>query len=125
MEIDNSVKITLIHVVAAVITGCITALISLGKILGTSNAFSSTIANSSVVPTMAEKITAIASMPESNALIGGFIGIVILYAMGKLCDKLFGKQEGFSKWLWDGIVPFAFAWFVVWTLLLNYGPVIF
>ena len=90
---DHTVKITSIHIIAAIITGVITAAISLGLISG---------------------------IPK-NDLLGGFIGIVILYAMGKLCDKLYGKQEGFSKWLWDGIVPFAFAWFVVWTILLNYG----
>lgn len=97
MEINNSVKITSIHIVAAIITGFITTLISLG-----------------MVPVIG-----------NNDILAGFIGIVILYGIGLLCDKLFGKQEGFTKWLWDGIVPFAFAWFVVWTLLLNYAPVIF
>ena len=97
MEIDDTVKITSIHLVAAIFTGVLTAFISLGMIPGIPN----------------------------NDFLGGFIGIVILYGIGNLCDKLFGKQEGFTKWLWDGIVPFAFAWFVVWTILLNYGPVIF
>ena len=97
MEIDNGVKITSIHVIAAIITGYVTSLISLGMIPGIG----------------------------ANDLIAGVIGIIILYAIGQLCDKLFGKQEGFTKWLWDGIVPFAFAWFVVWTLLVNYAPVIY
>ncbi len=97
MEIDNSVKITSIHIVAAIITGIITAFITLGMIPGIGK----------------------------NQFLAAVIGIAILYAMGLLCDRLFGKQEGFTKWLWDGIVPFAFAWFVVWTLLLNYAPVIF
>ena len=97
MEIDKTVKITSIHIVAAIITGIITAFISLGMI--------------PVIP--------------KNDLSGGVVGILILYIIGKLCDKLYGKQEGFSKWLWDGIVPFGFAWFVVWTILLNYGPIIF
>jgi len=97
MEIDNVVKITSIHIVVAIITGILTGFISLGMIPGIGE----------------------------NDLLAGFIGIVILYATGLLCDKLFGKQEGFTKWLWDGIVPFAFAWFLVWTILLNYGPVWF
>ncbi|RBQ23582.1 hypothetical protein ALNOE001_08660 [Candidatus Methanobinarius endosymbioticus] len=97
MEMDNGVKITSIHIVAAIFTGLLTTFISLG-----------------MVPVIGK-----------NDLIAGFIGVVILYAMGRLCDRLFGKQNGFKKWLWDGIIPFAFAWFVVWTLLLNYAPVIF
>ena len=97
MEIDTGVKITSIHIVAALIAGYITSLITLGMIPGFGE----------------------------NQLLAGLVGIVILYAMGRLCDTIFGKQEGFTKWLWDGIVPFAFAWFVVWTLLTNYAPVIF
>lgn len=97
MEIDNSVKITSIHVVAAIITGYITSLVTLGMIPGLGK----------------------------NEILAALIGIVILYAMGLLCDRLFGKQEGFTKWLWDGIVPFAFAWFLVWTLLINYASVIY
>ena len=27
---------------------------------------------------------------------------------------------GFSAWLWDGILPFAFCWFILWTILFNY-----
>jgi hypothetical protein len=97
MEIDNGVKITSIHVVAAVITGFITSLITLGMIPGFGE----------------------------NQILATLVGIIILYAMGRLCDELFGKQEGFTKWLWDGIVPFAFAWFLVWTLITNYASVIF
>jgi len=97
MEIDNSVKITSIHVVAAIVAGYITSLVSLG-----------------MIPGLGE-----------NEILATLIGLVILYAMGQLCDRLFGKQEGFKKWLWDGIVPFAFAWFVVWTILLNYGSVLY
>jgi len=97
MEIDNSVKITSIHIVAAIITGYITSLISLGMIPGIGK----------------------------NELLAAVMGIIILYAMGRLCDKLFGKQEGFTKWLWDGIIPFSFAWFVIWTLLINYAPVMY
>ena len=97
MEIDTGVKITSIHIVAALIAGYITSLITLGMIPGFGE----------------------------NQLLAGLVGIVILYAMGRLCDTIFGKQEGFTKWLWDGIVPFAFAWFLVWTILLNYGPVWF
>ena len=97
MEIDTGVKITSIHIVAAIITGLITYFISL-----------------LILPGIVQ-----------NVLIEGVFGIIVLYAMGQLFDRLFGKQEGFTKWLWDGIVPFAFAWFVVWTLIINYAPVIF
>ncbi|WP_224426189.1 DUF5379 domain-containing protein [Methanobrevibacter sp. TMH8] len=97
MEIDNSVKITSVHIVAAIITGYITSLMSLGMLPGIGN----------------------------NELLAGVFGVIILYAIGRLCDSLFGKQEGFTKWLWDGILPFIFAWFVVWTLLINYAPVMY
>ena len=94
MEIDNTVKIASVHIVIAMITGFITALISLGKISGIGE----------------------------NEILAAMMGIVILYATGLICDRLFGKQEGFTKWLWDGIVPFGFTWFLVWTLLINYLP---
>jgi xanthosine utilization system XapX-like protein len=58
-------------------------------------------------------------------LLAGLLGIVILYAIGQICDRLVGKQEKFSRWLWDGIVPFIFTWFVVWIILINYASVIY
>ncbi|KZX17793.1 hypothetical protein MBCUT_00880 [Methanobrevibacter cuticularis] len=94
---EASVKITSVHLVVAIFTGYICSLISLQMIPGIGN----------------------------NEILAGVLGIVILYLIGKLCDKLFGKQEGFSKWLWDGILPFAFVWFVVWTILVNYAPLIY
>ncbi len=56
-----------------------------------------------------------------NDVFAFVIGIVILYFVRKLCQNVIeGEIEGFSAWLWDGILPFGFAWFIVWTILINY-----
>ena len=51
----------------------------------------------------------------------GFTNLVILYFIGQFCEKMFGEEvKGFSTWLWDGILPFGFCWFILWTILTNY-----
>ncbi|WP_297982615.1 hypothetical protein [uncultured Methanobrevibacter sp.] len=56
-----------------------------------------------------------------NDVLAFAIGIVILYAIGQLCQKYFGEEiKGFSAWLWDGILPFGFCWFIAWTILTSY-----
>ena len=97
MDIDNSVKISSIYIIAAIITSYTTALISLGMFPGIGR----------------------------DDIIAGLIGIFILYTIGKLCEKLFGKQNGFKKLLNDGILPFIFVWFVTWTIIVNYAPILF
>lgn len=94
---ENSVKITIIHLVAAIITGFICSFFSLGMIPGIGK----------------------------NEIFAGILGIIILYLMGRLSDKLFGKQKGFTAWLWDGIVPFIFIWYVTWAILINYASIIY
>jgi len=94
---DNTVKITSVHVVAALIAGYLSSLFTLGQIPGLG----------------------------ANDVLAAAIGLGILYLVGQLCDNLFGKQEGFSKWLMSGVVPFAFIWFVFWTILINYSGILY
>jgi len=90
---DTTVKITSIHIVTALIAGYLSSLFTLGQISGIG----------------------------ANDVLAAVVGLVLLYITGQLCEKLFGKQEGFSKWLWNGILPFVFIWFVFWTLIINYS----
>ncbi|MDP2837279.1 MAG: hypothetical protein Q8N97_09915 [Methanobacteriaceae archaeon] len=87
------VKIASIHTVAAVVAAYISFIVSNGSIVALGN----------------------------NQTLGALFGLVILIIVGKLCEKLLGKEEvgGFKGWLWSGIVPFIFIWFVVWTMLIN------
>jgi hypothetical protein len=56
-----------------------------------------------------------------NEAIAVIVALIILYIMGQLSEKLFGKEEvnGFSGWLWSGIVPFFFIWIMVWVIFAN------
>jgi len=94
---DNTVKITSIHIIAALIAGYFSSLFTLGQIPGLG----------------------------SNDLLAAGVGLAILYLTGQLSENLFGKQEGFSKWLMSGVVPFAFIWFVFWTILINYSGILY
>ncbi|MCL2116314.1 MAG: DUF5379 domain-containing protein [Methanobrevibacter sp.] len=94
---DDTVKITSIHIVTALMAGYLSSLFTLGQIPGLG----------------------------VNDVLAGVLGLIVLYITGQICDKLFGKQEGFSKWLWNGIVPFAFIWFVFWTIIINYSGTIY
>ena len=60
-----------------------------------------------------------------NHVFAFIVGLVILYFIGQFCEKMFGEEvKGFSTWLWDwlwdGILPFGFCWFILWTILTNY-----
>ncbi len=57
----------------------------------------------------------------NNPALGTFAGLIILIIVGNLTERLLGKEEvgGFKGWLWSGIVPFVFVWFVVWTMFIN------
>ncbi|SFL63053.1 hypothetical protein SAMN02910297_01378 [Methanobrevibacter olleyae] len=88
---DVTVKIVSIHLVAAVAAALIATAFTIG-ILG-----------------------------FTNHVFAFVIGVVILYFVGQLCQKLYGEDaKGFSTWLWDGILPFGFFWFILWTILTNY-----
>lgn len=88
---DTTVKVVSIHLVAAVVAAVISASFSLGW-LGLKN--------------------------EAIAFVAG---LIILYIIGQFCQKLFGEEiKGFSAWLWDGILPYGFFWFILWTILVNY-----
>lgn len=57
----------------------------------------------------------------NNQALGTFAGLIILIIVGNLTERWLGKEEvgGFKGWLWSGIVPFVFIWFVVWAMLIN------
>jgi hypothetical protein len=90
---DVDVKLVSIHTVAAVIAAYISFIVSNGSIAVLGN----------------------------NPTLGAFAGIVILIIVGQLSERLLGKEEvgGFKGWLWSGVVPFIFIWFVAWTMLIN------
>jgi hypothetical protein len=90
---DVDVKLASIHTVAAVIAAYISFIVSNGSIAVLGN----------------------------NQPLGAFVGIVILIIVGQLSERLLGKEEvgGFKGWLWSGVVPFIFIWFVAWTMLIN------
>ena len=92
MEIE--VKLTSVHIIAAIITGYLSFIISSGVITGVGK----------------------------NEYLAVLLGLVILYITGQISERAFGKEEvgGFKGWLWSGIVPFLFIWIVSWTLLVNY-----
>jgi hypothetical protein len=91
MDVDG--KVAAIHGVAGIVAGYLSFILSSG---------------------------AIASV-GSNEFLAIIAGIIILYVMGQVSERLFGKEEvnGFSGWLWSGIVPFFFVWVMVWTIFFN------
>ena len=92
-KMDNTVKVTSIHLIFAIVAALLSSALTIGW------------------------------FGFTNPVIAALVGIVLLYITGQLCNKIFADDEelkGFTKWLWDGIVPFIFCWFLVWTLLFNY-----
>lgn len=61
-----------------------------------------------------------------NDAIAALIGFVLLYIAGQVSEKAIDydkEMKGFKKWLWNGIIPFVFLWFMIWVILYNYlGP---
>ncbi|MDI6841481.1 DUF5379 family protein [Methanothermobacter wolfeii] len=90
---DADAKMTAIHVPAGIIAAVASFYVSNGSI-----------------PTLGE-----------NQAMGTFLGLVILLITGNIAERIIGKEEagGFKGWLWSGIVPFLFIWFVVWAMLIT------
>jgi hypothetical protein len=91
MDVDG--KVAAIHAGAGIIAGYISFILSSG---------------------------AIAAIGKNDA-IAVIVALIILYLVGQLSERLFGKEEvgGFSGWLWSGIVPFFFIWIMVWIIFAN------
>ena len=91
MDVDG--KIAAIHGVAAVAAGYISFLLSSGALQGLGK----------------------------NEVLAVLAGLIILYLMGQVSERLFGKEEvgGAKGWLFSGIVPFFFLWMVVWIIFIN------
>ncbi|MDL2246176.1 hypothetical protein LJB96_01010 [Methanobrevibacter sp. OttesenSCG-928-K11] len=88
---DSVIKVTSIHIIFALIASVLSAGLSLGW------------------------------FGFKNDIFAGVIALVLIYIAGQICQKLYKDDiKGFSAWLWDGIAPFVFAWFIVYTLLFNY-----
>lgn len=90
---DVDAKVASIHTVAGIVAGYISFLLSSGAVSGIGK----------------------------NEVLAVIIAIIILYAMGQISERLFGKEEvgGLSGWLWSGIVPFFFIWIIVWVIFTN------
>lgn len=90
---DTDAKMTLIHALGAIIAGYLSFVTSNGSI----------------------------AVIGENQAIGSFVGIVLLIIVGKLSEKILndGEVDGFSGWLWNGIVPFVLIWFLTWTVFIN------
>jgi hypothetical protein len=90
---ETEVKVISIHIVAAIIASYLSFILSNGSIPGIGK----------------------------NEVIAVLAGIIILYLSGQVSERLFGKEEvgGLKGWLWSGIVPYIFIWFMGWTMLLN------
>ncbi len=92
MDVDG--KMAAIHGVAGIVAGYISFLLSTGTIAG---------------------------LGGSNEALAIIAALIILYAMGQVSERLFGKEEvgGMKGWLWSGIVPFFFVWIMVWVIFIN------
>lgn len=90
---DVDAKMTGIHVVAAIIAAFVSFTLSNGSI----------------------------AVLTGNQALGTLAGLVILIIVGRLSERVLGKENvnGFKGWLWSGIVPFMFVWFVVWAMLIT------
>lgn len=60
-------------------------------------------------------------LPLTNEMIGVLISLLMVYGLGKIAEKKFGREKiSVSSWVTNGIIPFYFMWMTVWILLLNY-----
>ena len=88
---DATIKVTSIHIVAALVA----ALISAGLTAGW--------------------------FGFKNDVFAFFIAAIILYFIGQFSQKIAEEEiSGFSQWLWDGIAPFFFTWVIAYTLFVMY-----
>ncbi|MBI5681513.1 MAG: DUF5379 family protein [Methanobacterium sp.] len=62
------------------------------------------------------------SFKLTNEAMAIVIAIIVLYLMGQVSERLFGKEEvgGMKGWLWSGIVPFFFIWLMTWVIFMNH-----
>ncbi len=58
----------------------------------------------------------IASM--SRALFAVALGLVILYIVGFVTQKIVGKK-GIKWWFGNGIIIYLFIWYITWVFLFN------
>ena len=88
---DATVKVTSIHIVAALVAALISTALTVGW------------------------------FGFKNDVFAFFIAVIILYSVGKFSQQIAGDEiSGFSQWLWDGIAPFFFTWVISFTLFVMY-----
>lgn len=88
---DATIKVTTIHVIAALAASLISAGLTLGW------------------------------FGFKNDVFAFFVAVIILYFIGQLSQRVAGEEiSGFSQWLWDGISPFYFTWVIAYTLFVMY-----
>ncbi|MDI6643657.1 MAG: hypothetical protein QME14_01255 [Methanobacteriaceae archaeon] len=91
MDVDG--KMAIIHAVAGILAGYVSFTLSNGSI-----------------PAIGE-----------NQALAALAGLVILIIIGNISERIFGKEAvgGTKGWLWSGIIPFVFIWFISWTIFIN------
>jgi hypothetical protein len=91
MDVDG--KVAAIHAVAGIVAGYISFIIYSGAIAAIG----------------------------SNEVLAVIIALIILYIVGQVSERIFGKEEvgGLKGWLWSGIVPYFFIWIMVWVIFAN------
>ncbi len=88
---DATIKVTSIHLVAALVAALLSTALTVGW------------------------------FGFKNDIFAFFVAVIILYFIGKLSQKIAGSEiSGFSQWLWDGIAPFFFTWVIAYTLFVMY-----
>ena len=88
---DTTIKVTSIHIIAALIAAFISTALTLGW------------------------------FGFKNDIFAFFIALIILYFVGQACQRMAGDEiSGFTQWLWDGIAPFYFVWVIAYTLITKY-----
>ena len=88
---DTIIKVTGIHIIAALIAAVLSTALTLGW------------------------------FGFKNDIFAFFVALIILYFVGQACQRMAGDEiSGFSQWLWDGIAPFYFVWVIAYTLLTMY-----
>ena len=88
---DTTIKVTSIHIVAALVAAIISTALTVGW------------------------------LGFKNDIFAGFVALIILYFVGQFSQKMAGDEiSGFSQWLWDGIAPFFFTWVISYTIFVMY-----
>ena len=57
--------------------------------------------------------------PQINAWLAGLIGIVILFMIGHLSERIVGEKKGAAWWIGNGAFIYLLVWLITWTYFFN------